>query len=343
MTNLIRLRRDQQFKDIEAAIRAYLRNREAKNPAPWLYEMLAAATEINGGKAQDVETFLGYAADQAMKSALLVDLTRVADELAMRKMYDRAGVLLDAAMAKNPAAAQPIWMSIALSGKAQDPKRMAESLEKLLSLGWPGIDDAWRAFARKQAEELAKALREGGREDEAQILLDRLPAAEARDLVLRLTWSGDADLDLAVEEPLGATARVATPRTVFGGAIVKNGYGNHPEEVYVCPRAFNGDYKVRVDMIYNDETNPAHDVTLEIITHEGTEQERSRTETIAIEGREPMVVPLEGGRRTTVLPFQAEPEIEPPAPPPTRRPTLTTPTPADAADALRAPAAPKPR
>ena len=76
--------------------------------------------------------------------------------------------------------------------------------------------------------------------------------SEARDLFIRLTWTGDADFDLAVDEPLGATATYLTPRTVFGGSIVKNGYGRHPEEVYVCPRGFDGDYTIKVETIYNN-------------------------------------------------------------------------------------------
>ena len=54
-------------------------------------------------------------------------------------------------------------------------------------------------------------------------------------MFVRLTWDGDADFDLIVDEPLGATASYQTPRTVFGGSMIKNGYGSHPEEVYVCP------------------------------------------------------------------------------------------------------------
>ena len=42
------------------------------------------------------------------------------------------------------------------------------------------------------------------------------------------------------------TANYEIPRTVFGGALIKNGYGSHPEEIYVCPRGFNGKYTIRV-------------------------------------------------------------------------------------------------
>ena len=68
-------------------------------------------------------------------------------------------------------------------------------------------------------------------------------------------------------------AQFSTPRTVFGGSIIKNGYGNHPEEVYVCPRGFDGDYTVRIATIYTNPEKPPTRLTLETITHEGTPEE----------------------------------------------------------------------
>lgn len=342
LTNLVRLRRERQFRDIEAAILGFLRH-DAKDPAPWLYEMLATAIQMNGGKPERVRDALEYAARQALKSPQVNDLTRVADLLAMHAMHDRAGQLLEKAAGRDPGDARPPRMLIALAVKTRDPARFADSAERLLSLGWPGFDEPLRAEVRKQAEELAAKLREDGRTAEAAELLAKLGPSEARDLLVRLTWSGDADLDLAVEEPLGAVARVATPRTVFGGAILNNGYGKHPEEIYACPRGFDGDYKIRIETIYNSEKDPARDLTLGIVTHEGTDRERTRTEKLAVDQTAPVVVRLEGGRRARVLPFQALP-----APPEsalaegstaTRPPATAAPPPsaAGAADALRAP------
>ena len=118
-------------------------------------------------------------------------------------------------------------------------------------------------------------------------MLGRLPDSEARDLFIRLTWTGDADFDMAVAEPLGATATYLTPRTVFGGSIVKNGYGRHPEEVYVSPRGFDGDYAIKIETIYNNPEKPATHGTLEVITHEGTPQESKQTHTVSLGGKTP--------------------------------------------------------
>ena len=195
-----------------------------------MYVAYAIATEENKGRPEDVKTSLNYAADMAQRTHNPNDLVRAADQLFLRGYYDRVGALLDEAAAKIPHRAEPLVMSINLAQKTKDPKRMAESIDRLLSLGWPGNDPYLRIEARKQAEQLAATLREEQRGGEADALLASLPAAEARDVFIRLTWDGDADYDLIVQEPLGAQAQFSMPRTVFGGSILKNGYGNHPEE-----------------------------------------------------------------------------------------------------------------
>ena len=269
-----------------------------------MYEGLALAIKMNKGSEEDVKTAFGYAADLAQRSHNPNYLVSVADQMLLLGYTDRVGPLLDEAADLVPHRGEPLVMSVNLAAKTHDPKRMGDSIDRLLALGWAGIDDAVRRDARTRVEALAKSLREEGRAGEADDLLNRLTASESRDVFIRLTWVGDADLDLVVDEPLGATARYSTPRTVFGGSIVKNGYGNHPEEVYVCPRGFDGEYVVKIETIYNNPEKPALTATLELITHEGTAEEYKATKTISL-GKTPAAVKLtlKGGRRKTAMPF----------------------------------------
>jgi hypothetical protein len=195
-------------------------------------------------------------------------------------------------------------MSINLAQKTRDAARMADSIERLLSLGWPGRDEYFRLESRNQANRLAKVLREDGRSADADALLSKLAASEVRDVVVRLGWDGEADFDLIVDEPLGATAKYETPRTVLGGALISNGFGTHPEEVYVCPRAFDGEYRIRVNMIWTDPSKPVTQLTLETVAHEGTPQEKKQSYQIAPDDPgKPIVLTLKGGRRKLVLPY----------------------------------------
>ncbi len=268
-----------KFTDVHAALLGYL-IQHPKNREPWMYLALALAVEEIKGKPDEIKLALNYAADAAQRTHNPNDLIKVADALYLKGYYDRVGALLDEGASKVPHRAEPLVMSINLAQKTRDPKRMAKSIDRLLSLGWPGNDEYFRRESRKQAEELAGKLREDNRGAEADRLLAGLPAAEARDVFIRLHWDGDADYDLVVQEPLGALAQFSTPRTVFGGSIIKNGYGNHPEEIYVCPRGFDGDYTVRIAMVYTNPKNPPTQLTLETITHEGTPQETKATHTL---------------------------------------------------------------
>lgn len=290
-------------RDVHAALIGYLVN-QSKHAEPWMYEVLAAAVELNHGSAADVKTALYYAADLAQRTHNPNHLVSVADQLVLRGYVTRVDALLDEAMPLVPHRCEPILMSIKLAQKTTDPKRMADSVERLLSLGWPGTDEYFRVESENQVDTLAKTLREAGKGQDADQLMSKLAASQARDLFFRLSWDGDADYDLLVDEPLGATASFNTPRTVFGGSIIKNGYGSHPEEIYVCPRGFDGDYRIRVSTIYTNPDKPVTRLTLEAITHEGTTAEKKQTINLSPDkAKPPLVVHLTGGRRKKVLPF----------------------------------------
>jgi hypothetical protein len=269
-----------------------------------MYRALALAIEENQGTAADIKLALNYAADIAQRSHNPNDLVGAADALYLKGYYERVGPLLDEAMTKVPHRSEPIAMSINLANKTKDPNRMAYAVERLLSLGWPGQDEYFRTESSNQVDTLAKWLREEGRSAEADALLAKLIASEARDLFIRLSWDGEADFDLTVEEPLGATASYRTPRTVFGGALLKNGYGTHPEEIYASPRAFDGDYTIRVSTIWTNPSKPPTQLKLEIFTHEGTAQEKKEVHQLNPDKPDrPTVAHVSGGRRKTVLPY----------------------------------------
>ena len=312
-----------QSKDLdhaEAAIKGFL-NHHGKKAEPWMYVWLAKTIGERKGPEDEVKTTLSFAAFLAKRTRNPTDLIRVADMMVIRKFYGPIGTppkfetsigeLVDMAAEKIPANCYPPMMSMNLARETKDPKRMGDGADRLLSLGWLGLDDKMRRDVKQQVNELAKAFRDDGRSEEASALLTRLAESEARDLYVKLTWAGEADIDLTVEEPLGAIASYQNPRTVFGGAIVKNGYGNHPEEVYVCPRAFGGDYTIRVVTVFNDPAKPVAEATLEVITHEGTSEERRQTSKVDLSRPAPVVIHLTGGRRKEVLPFIAPAEPRP--------------------------------
>ena len=160
------LRREQKLAEIEEVVRGFLSS-HGEQAQPWMYELLAVAFELNKRPDAQIRSALGYAADLAVRGRQPHDLTRVADSLHLRGMDDRAGQLLDLAAEIDPSNPRPLLMSINLAGATKDPRRMGDTLSRLLALGWPGNDAQWRAEARKMAEDLATALNQENRQDQA--------------------------------------------------------------------------------------------------------------------------------------------------------------------------------
>src|SRR5690606_23910256 len=99
------------------------------------------------------------------------------------------------------------------------------------------------------ALEAREALEKAGRREEAAALDARMVEARKRDLVIKLTWAGDGDLDLIVEEPPGTICSFEMPQTAGGGVLVHDGFGPAPAncfDQYVCAFAVPGNYRVKM-------------------------------------------------------------------------------------------------
>ena len=106
--------------------------------------------------------------------------------------------------------------------------------------------------AEDAALEAERALRAAGHATQADAVRESMAQARIHDLSLRLQWSGDGDLDLSVEEPLGTTTSCQNPQSRGGGIHRHDGYGPDPKncyEEYVCPFGMPGVYIVRVRRI----------------------------------------------------------------------------------------------
>ncbi len=306
-----------KFDDVERALTAYLKY-HGKHAEPWMYETLGTSMEKSRRDPAQIKAAFGWGADLARRRKDPILLIAAADQLALRK-YDefdlpgrprlRLAEILDLAMDAAPNRPEPILMSMAQAERLRDGKRFGDAMDRLLSLGWPGVDEIWRVGAHQRAVELARGLREDDKTSEADALLARLPEIEARDVVLRLTWSGNAGFDLVVEDPAASTADHFHPRSAGGGTLVKEGRGKDRETVYTCPRSLNGNFTARVEVLYNDPKTPVATADVEIITHEGTPQETKVVKTVPVGKLAPVVFPLTGGRRIKVLPYDSLPTV----------------------------------
>ena len=135
---------------------------------------------------------------------------------------------------------------------------------------------------------------DAGKYEEAAELKAAMDAAMARDCVAKVTWSGKADLDIAVKEPGGTVCSLQNPRTVGGGVVIGDAAGTEGDgiytETYICPQGFNGDYELLIRPIWGDVS--AGKVTVEIIAGKGTDDQRVIRQQIPIDD-EPVLVRFE--------------------------------------------------
>jgi hypothetical protein len=124
-----------------------------------------------------------------------------------------------------------------------------------------------------------------------------------RDCVITVTWTGDADIDLVVQEPGGTVCSFRNPRSPAGGVLVEDAFdkttGLH-KETYVCPLAFTGDYRMMAKRVWGKVT--ADTVTVLVVAHQGSPNERRIQKNIKLENDEaPMAFDMQNGRRVEPL------------------------------------------
>jgi uncharacterized membrane protein YgcG len=135
----------------------------------------------------------------------------------------------------------------------------------------------------------------------------KLNDAVARDCVVKITWTGDADVDMLIEEPSATVCSGRNPRTTAGGVMLGDAYahsgGNSLDgysEFYVCPKGFAGQYRMLLKTIWGEVT--AGKVTVEIWTNYGTPEQTYGKQQIPLGARDAIVnFEVKEGRRVEPL------------------------------------------
>ena len=70
------------------------------------------------------------------------------------------------------------------------------------------------------AKATVERLRKENRAEEADAFEQAMEDARLRDVMVKVTWTGDADVDVMVEEPSGTVCSLQNPRTTSGGVLL---------------------------------------------------------------------------------------------------------------------------
>ena len=261
---------------------------------PWVYKALAVALRQSGGAASEIERAETSSAElEPLDAQGYLDASRA---MAADKHWQRALAFCKEAAALEPSSPYAYNEALLYADLAKDDGAMEWAAGHLLRQDWATNNKELHAKAMQKVESLSHALEQDNHKDEAQHLLEAVQGQQQRDLVIKLNWQGEADLDLKVQEPTGSTCWVLNKQTVGGGTMAGDAQSDANSETYQAAQGFSGDYRVTVRRVWGRPLSDQAQLT--IIRYQGTKNERQELLTLDL-GKNPTVrVNLGDGRRT---------------------------------------------
>jgi len=295
------LMNDQNYADATAMIRAALRTGQ---PQSWMYEALALAMQLGGSSKTDIERALMSAVDFSDNPD---DLMYVAQYMARSGLESRALKIFRQVATQQPLRPEPYLYGLQLAQRLNNTDAIKWSSLGVLRQAWPNKERAVQDTALHAAGALLDQLKGAKKLKEAAAFESELKTALERDCLVKVTWNGDADVDLLVEEPSGTVCSFRNPRTVAGGVMLgdsaaraSNAATRSVSEVYVCPQAFSGNYRMLLRRVWGKVA--AGKVTVDVYTHFGAKQQQHRRRQIPIGDSDAMVLfDVPEGRRKEPL------------------------------------------
>lgn len=270
-------------------------------PQPWMYEVLGRSMELAKRPKADIERVMLSRVD--FTAAIVPEMILSAAYLKQLGLNERALAMYQQASRLAPARPEPYLRGLQIARELNDAKAVEWGAVGVLTNVWLSGYAAHHREAENIAAVVEDKLRKAGRTSDADALKAAIAAAHQRDLMLTLTWAGNADLDLSVEEPNGGICSSENPFTAAGGAYTHDGYGPKADncfEEYICASALSGDYVVRVSV--SDGETVGRRATLTIRRYVGSPDETTKTMSIPIDGKDKIIrLSLNDGRRQALL------------------------------------------
>ena len=207
-----------------------------------------------------------------------------------------------------PLRAEAYALGLQAAQRADDLAGIQWATVGILSQAWPKDQADIELKASRVAKATLEQLAREGRSSERDAYLKQLREAVVRDCVVNVSWTGNADVDVQVEEPSGTVcslrrAAYQQRRGVPGRCVRRPGGCRLPRtcpKVYICPRGFSGTYRVRIHRVWGEVA--AGKVTVDVYLHQRTGEVKHERQQIELGDKDAMVVfDLDNGRRSEPL------------------------------------------
>jgi hypothetical protein len=211
-------------------------------------------------------------------------------------------LLRDAAVS-DPYNYELFTLALPLARELNDLEALRWTCAGVLSKAWPAKYDRLAEEARLAARATSLRLKKEGRVVEATAFENEIKEALRRDIVVRVTWTGDADIALRVKEPVGTICSYSNPQTLSGGilldsASMRSGKDSMDgtSEYYVCAQGYAGEYDILLRRIFGKVAGGK--ATVEILTDYGTPEQRSIVQQVDINSKDALIqVAVKNGHR----------------------------------------------
>ncbi len=290
-----------KFAEVAAVLRGALRNGYGQ---PWMYEALGLAMRADGQPKDEIERALMSAVQFASTTN---DLMFVAVYMSREGFDARALKLFRQAAQLEPTRYEPYMHGLEVALRLKDAEGIQWACVGVLGQVWPEDKLPIVDMARHAAAATIEDLNAAHRTADAKRFEKALAQALVRDLIVHVSWTGDAEIDVAVQEPPGTVCSYRTPRTASGGVMLSNtpdrsgvATGEGISQDYVVAEAFPGAYKILLRRVFGKVS--AGKVTVDIYTHSGTKNALHLRKQIPLGERDAVVdYELKDGRRTGAL------------------------------------------
>lgn len=283
------------FEQIVAPLSEVIRD---SLPAPWVYEGLAIAMQGAEYPTSEIRRVLLSSIDFGADTQAAIKIARYLETQGMKT--EALAIYRDAHRA-NPSEKLPLEAGLQLSLELEDREAAQWSTVGILGQAWRDED----LDIIEKAALLAKAtylrLANEGRKMEAFAFEQSLKQAQMRDIVVRVSWTGNADIDIAVEEPTGTICDAANPRTIAGGLLLgdassldkvgRDGYS----ETYACAQGYTGTYRIAIRKIWGEVAGGK--VTVQLVTDYKTPDQRYIEQQLSLERDALLIAEVKNGHR----------------------------------------------
>ena len=267
-------------------------------PAAWMYQAMSTAMEGCEYPGSEIRRVLLSSIDFGGDVDAAIKIGKYLSAQGMKK--EALSVFHDA-YRSNPMLKEPLELGLEIALEIEDQEGIRWASTGILSQAWTDDHVPMIQKALFAAEAAYIRLQKAKETTKATAFEQDMKQARLRDMIVRVVWTGDADIDIAVEEPTGAICDKSNPRTLGGGLHLMDGSSlDKPSkdgfsETYVCANGYAGQYRILIRKVWGEVSGGK--VTVNLATDYGTPQEKISQHVLPIQQDAVLVTEVKTGHR----------------------------------------------